>query len=87
MAEKWPTPGKDDFVSLRDDSRVGSNNGLNPQMIERLFYGSEIPGTIVNYGNHQSNPFVLGSNRAMRRSRQQAARSARANALNKDSIL
>jgi len=47
-------------------------------MIERLLNRGKISGTIVNDSDHQSNPFVLGSNLAIRRSRQHAARKARA---------
>ena len=73
--------------ACRHHVRVASDDGVRAQMIQRLFDRSKIPGAIVDDRDHQSNPFVLGSKRAMRRSRQQAARSARANALNNDSIL
>ena len=45
----------------------------------------EVAGAVVDEGDHNS-PFVLGSVRARRRSRAQAMRSARANALNMASI-
>jgi hypothetical protein len=55
-------------------------------MVKSFFNRGQIAGFVVHDGDH-SNPFVLGKSRAIWRSRQQAARNARAKALNKDSIL
>jgi len=74
--------------SFRPRNRRGirGDRRLMPHMVKRLFYRGQVPRFVVNDRDH-SNPFVLGSRRAIRRSRQHAARSARAKALNKDSIL
>ncbi len=53
--------------------RIGGHNRLRAQMIKRLLHRSEIAGAKINDRDH-SNPFVLGSSRAICLSRQQAAR-------------
>ena len=77
---------QNDFVRPRNHPGVRGDRRLMPEMVKRFFYRGQVPGFVVNDRDHSS-PFVLGNRRAIRRSRQHAARSARAKALNKDSIL
>ena len=86
MASKFPTPGKHHLAGARDLGGIGGDCRLMPEIVKGLLYRGKIAGLIVDDGDHRS-PFVLGNRRAIRRSRQQAARSAREKALNKDSIL
>lgn len=66
--------------------RIICNYRLPAYVIEGLFHRCQIAGLIIENGNHIS-PLVLGSILARRRSRQQAKRKARANALNRASSL
>ena len=81
-----PHTRQNDFAGPRDHPRVGGNGRLVSEMVKGFFDRGQIAGLVVHDGDHSS-PFVLGNRRAIRRSRQHAARSARANALNNDSIL
>ncbi len=83
---KIPHARQNDLAGPRDRRRVGGDRRLVSEMVKRFFHRGKISGLIVNDGDH-SNPFVLGNRRAIRRSRQQAARNARAKALNNASIL
>ena len=64
-----------------------SNRALLPQPVQRFLHRDQISGAVIHDRDHHSTPLVLGNSRAIRRSRQQAARSARANALKSASIL
>ena len=81
-----PHARQNDFVRPRNHRRVRGDRRLMPEMVKRFFHRGKVPGLVVHDRDHSS-PFVLGNRRAIRRSRQHAARSARANALNNDSIL
>ena len=86
----WPRnvlrPAKQSCRLSRSDSGSAVITDSCPRWSKAFFTEARLPALIVDNGDH-SNPFVLGSRRAMRRSRQQAARSAREKALNRDSIL
>src|ERR1019366_981007 len=84
---KMTDPGKHHLRRCSDLRRIRSNGALLPQPVERLFHRNQVPGAVIDNRNHHSTPLVLGKSRAMRRSRQQAARNARANALKSASIL
>ena len=86
MASKFPTPGKTILLARAISTGSAVISDFVPEIVKGLFYRGKIAGFIVDDGDHRS-PFVLGSRRAIRRSRQQAARSAREKALNKASIL
>ena len=81
-----PHSGQDNFIRPGDHLRIVSDARLVTQMIKRLSHRCEISSLVIHDCDHKS-PFVLGSKRAMRLSRQQAARNARENALNRASIL
>ncbi len=77
---------QNDLAGPGDLGGIGGDGRLMPEIVKGFLHRGKIAGLIVNDGDHRS-PFVLGNRRAIRRSRQQAARSAREKALNKDSIL
>ena len=70
--------GQNDAVRAADDFRIAGDARFVSDMVQRLLHRSEVARAIVDDGDH-SRPFVLGSIFAIRRSRQQATRSARAN--------
>jgi len=78
--------GKYNLFRLCNLLRIVGSNGVPTQMIERLLHRCEIAGLVIHNCDHNS-PFVLGSSRAICLSLQHAARRARANALNRASIL
>ena len=86
VAAKCPTPGTMTFLCPLHHGGVRGDGAGEAEAIHGFLDRNQVAGAVVNDGNH-SNPLVLGSMPASRRSRQQAARSARANALNSDSIL
>ena len=86
VASKFPTPGKTILSARAIAAGSAVIADSYPEMVKRFFYRGKVPGLVVHDGDHSS-PLVLGNRRAIRRSRQHAARSARAKALNKDSIL
>ena len=78
--------GEYDFVRCCQGLRLVSHEDFCAEMVERLLHGIQIARSVIHDGNHKS-PFVLGSMRARRRSREHATRSARAKALKRASIL
>src|SRR5450755_2601795 len=84
---KMADTGKYNLRSPFNLRRIGSDGALLPQPIQRLLHRNQISRAVIHDRDHYSTPLVLGNRRAMRRSRQQAARSAREKALNKASIL
>lgn len=84
---KMPHSRQYDLVRLGNLSRICSDSGLGSHMVERLLHRGEIACLVIDNRDHYSNPLVLGSRLFICLSRQQAARRARANALNNASIL
>ena len=79
--------GHDQFVCARNHLRIRGDDGVLSQRVQCLLHRGQISRAVVDDCDRHSTPFVLGMNSAMRGSRQHAARTARANALNSDSIL
>src|SRR5207302_9246437 len=76
-----------DLVSSANQLCLSGHHCGKSQVIEGLLYRGDVPRVVVNDCDAHSSPFVLGSKRFICLSRQQAARSARANALKSASIL
>src|SRR5437868_5640047 len=83
---KVSNSGDNDVAGIIYHFRISRYHRVMAKMAERFLYRGKIAGLIIDDGDHRS-PLVLGSKRAICRSRQQAARSAREKALNSDSIL
>src|ERR1700746_3044923 len=66
---------------------IRHNRALLLQAVKSFLHRDQIARTVIDDGNHTSTPLVLGSSLSICGSRQQAARSARANALKSASIL
>jgi len=80
-------PGQNYLFRACHRLRVGSDHRPDSHPVESLFYRGKVSHAVIDNGNRHSSPLVLGNSRAIRLSRQQAARSARAKALNRASIL
>jgi hypothetical protein len=78
--------GHNDSIGNLDEGWIRRDSTGVTKMLDGSFHGSDIASSVVHDSDHRS-PFVLGNMRRKRRSCQQAARRARAKALNKDSIL
>ena len=84
---KMPHPRQHNLVRATHIlRRLRDVDVLRAKILQRLDDASEIPRLVINHGYH-SKPFVLGSISRIRSSREQAPRSARANALKIASIL
>src|SRR6185312_11998581 len=81
-----PHPGQNNLLGVPHHFRVLGGDGVRPDSSQRLHYGSEVSGFVINDGDHSS-PLVEGSILPSCLSREHATRSARANALNSTSIL
>src|SRR5215469_3701358 len=66
--------------------RVIGDNALPTEVLNRLHYRCQVPGSVINNCNHSS-PFVVGNILPNCLSFEQATRNARANALKSASIL
>src|SRR5437763_13314675 len=78
--------GKDDFVCLAHNRRIVCDDAICFQMVECLLHRRQVSRLVIDNRDHSS-PFVLGNILASLWSREQAKRSARANALNSASSL
>ncbi len=77
--------GHDDAAGVGEDCGCLGHDEVRAEERQRLLDGRQVAGAVVDQRNHSS-PLVLGSILARRSSREQATRSARANALNTASM-
>ena len=90
---KMTDSGKHDFRGTIYRIRIGGDLKLRAHGVQRFHDRGQISRAIIDdsdltiCGNAHKSPFVLGSMSPSCLSREQATRSARANALNKASIL
>ena len=74
------------FFSSGNHRWIGRDLNAGAQVLKGFFYGADVARAIVDNRDHKR-PLVLGSILASCLSREQATRTARANALNRASIL
>src|SRR5215469_559271 len=81
-----PDSRNNPLLGMSHNVRVIADDALRTEVLNRLRYRCQVPGSVINNCNH-SRPLVVGNILANCLSFEQATRNARANALNSASIL